>query len=164
MISIIAAIAKNNEIGRNNELLWHLPEDLKRFKQLTTGKVIVMGQKTFESLPIKPLPNRTNLVITDDRKFKFDGVLKSYSIETAVKRAKKLSKKGEEIFIIGGGSIYKQFIDIADKLYITEINDVYEDADTFFPAIDKGKWHLSYDSGSIQRPDIEYTFKEYLRK
>jgi dihydrofolate reductase len=164
MISIIAAISENNAIGKDNKLLWHLPEDLRRFKELTTGKVIVMGQKTFESLPIKPLPNRTSLVITDDRKFKHEGVVKSYSIETAVKRAKKLAKKGEEIFIIGGGSIYKQFMEIADKLYITEVKLSFEDADTFFPSINKKKWNLTFDSGLQHRPDIEYRFKEYDRK
>jgi len=120
MISIIVAISKNYAIGKNNELLWHIPEDLKHFKELTTNKVVIMGQKTFESLPIKPLPNRINIVITDDRKFKYEGVYKSYSIESALKRAKKLSKK-EEIFIIGA-------------------------------------------CDSFQRPDIEFEFKEYLRK
>lgn len=164
MISIIAAIAENNAIGKDNKLLWHLPEDLKRFKELTTGNVIVMGQKTFESLPIKPLPNRTNIVITDDRKFKHEDIIKSYSIEAAVNRAKKLAKKDGEIFIIGGGSIYKQFMDIADKLYITEVKLTFEDADTFFPRIHKTKWKLIYDSGMLQRPDIEYRFKEYIRK
>jgi len=164
MISIIAAIGKNNEIGRNNELLWYIPEDLKRFKKLTTSKVIIMGQKTFESLPIKPLPNRINLVITNDRKFKHEGVLKSYSIESAVKRAKNLSKKDEEIFIIGGGSIYKQFIDIADKLYITEVHESYEDADTFFPVIDKDIWRLSSSTAVTFQPDIIYSYTEYLKK
>jgi len=101
MISIIAAIAKNNAIGKDNKLLWHISEDLKRFKKLTTGKVIVMGQKTFESLPIKPLPNRTSIVITDDRKFKHAEVINAYSINESLEKAKnKLLMKKYSLLVV----------------------------------------------------------------
>lgn len=132
MISIIAAIGKNRELGKDNKLLWHIPEDMKRFKDLTTGQVVIMGRKTFESLPQKfrPLPNRINIVVTRNNNWKTTGCHTVNSIEEAVIKAKEFNKK---IFIIGGASIYEQGIKFADRLYLTLVNKEYPDADAFFP-------------------------------
>lgn len=132
MISIISAIGKNRELGKENKLLWHIPKDLKRFRALTKGKIVVMGRKTFDSLPqkFKPLPYRTNVVITSNKNFKFPGVLVYYSLEKALKE---LKTKHQEIFIIGGASIYQQAINLADRIYLTIVEKDFPDADVFFP-------------------------------
>jgi len=144
MISIICCIAKNLAIGRKNQLLWHISDDLKHFKKITTGHPVIMGQKTYESMG-KPLPNRTNIVLTQDPNFKAEGCIVCSSIPEAIEAAKSapnviLSDSEEskapqtpEFFIIGGGSIYKQFLPLADKLYLTIVEDAPQDADTFFP-------------------------------
>src|SRR5574344_1752564 len=129
MISIIVAIAQNLAIGKNNDLLWHLSADLKHFKQLTSGHTVLMGERTFYSLPVHPLPKRRNIVITDNTHLKLDGCEMAYGITDAVK----LCHADEESFVIGGGSIYRQFMDIADTLYITWVYKDFE-ADTFYPA------------------------------
>jgi len=129
-ISIIAAVAeKNRAIGKDNKLLWHIPGDLPRFKKITTGHPVIMGQKTFESLG-KPLPNRTNIVLTFDKSFQAPGCIVAYSVDEAIKIASE--KDPQEIFFIGGGSVYAQAIKFADKLYLTLVEGEY-DADTFFP-------------------------------
>ena len=133
--SIIVAIARNYGIGKNNELLWHLSDDLRRFKQLTTGHWVVMGKRTFESLPNGALPNRVNLVITDVAGEKIEGCETVYSIEEAIEKC--LAE--QENFIIGGGSVYRQFLPIANKLYLTIVEQDFE-ADTFFPEIDFNQW------------------------
>lgn len=134
-ISIIAAIGKNNELGKNNALLWSLPADMAHFKKLTTGHTVIMGQKTFESIG-RPLPNRKNIVLSLDKKFKPSGVEITNSIEKAIKMSKSaLNTKNKEIFVIGGGQIYKLFMNIADKLYITHVDASFPEADTFFPEI-----------------------------
>jgi len=157
-ISIIAAVAANLAIGKNNQLLWHLPEDLKRFKQLTTGHAVVMGQKTYESLG-RPLPDRTNIVITLDKAYKAKGCIIVHSIEEALKEAKKV--ESEEIFIIGGGSIYRQFLPLADKLYITRVEKNF-DADTFFPPYDEFNKIAFSQPG--QCGDLKYTFLELVKE
>jgi len=139
MISLIAAVAKNGVIGAKNQLPWYLPEDLKRFKELTTGKVVVMGRKTFESIVArlgKPLPNRTNVVITRQTDLKVpEGAVVQSSLEDALH-----SYGGSgEVFIIGGGEIYRQGIELADRLYITHVDQEVE-GDTKFPDIDSKKW------------------------
>ncbi|MCD6112487.1 MAG: dihydrofolate reductase [Bacteroidales bacterium] len=151
MISIIVAIAENNAIGKDNKLLCHIPGDLKRFKKLTTGKTVIMGLKTFKSLPNGPLPNRRNIVITDKKNQKIDGCDMAYSIEEAVE----MCNTDEENFVIGGGSIYRQFLPLADKLYITKVHHNF-DADTFFPEIDYSKWKL-ISSKKITK-DVKYPF------
>lgn len=135
MITIIAAIGKNNELGNNNTLLWHLPDDLKHFKTLTAGFPIIMGRKTYESIGV-PLPNRTNIVVSKKENWFEEGILIVGTIKEAVKFAKKIN---ENIFIIGGGEIYKQTIHLADRLEITAVDTEIE-ADTFFPKIDKNIW------------------------
>ena len=137
MISLIAAIAQNNCIGKANLLPWHLPEDLKHFKELTTGKTVLMGRKTWESIPEKfrPLPIRKNIVITTQSDFIVpEGVEIYHAINDAI-----LAHTNEGIFIIGGATIYTQTIDLADTLYITHVHQVV-DGDAFFPDIDQNIW------------------------
>lgn len=134
-ISVIAAVAENRAIGKNNKLLWHISEDLKRFKEITSGHPVIMGQKTFESLG-KPLPGRTNIVLTYDKSYQAPGCIVAYSLEEAIKIASKKEKR--EIFFIGGGQIYAQAIKLADKLYLTLVEGEY-DADTFFPGYSEFK-------------------------
>ena len=129
IISLICSIASNRAIGKGNKLLWDIPEDLKHFKAITSGHVIIMGDKTYNSIG-RSLPNRTNIVLTRDKNFKAKNCIISYSIEEALEKAKELEK--EEVFIIGGGQIYKQTIGLADKLYLTIVEGKYE-ADTYFP-------------------------------
>lgn len=136
-ISIIAAIGENNELGKNNDLIWHLPNDLKFFKNVTTGKTVLMGRNTFWSLP-KVLPNRTNIVITDiDEEYPSEVVIYN-SLEAFLEDYK---YRDEEVFIIGGASIYRQFIESADKLYLTEISESCNDADVYFPSFDRKNYN-----------------------
>ena len=134
-ISIIVAVAKNRAIGKDNLLLWHLSDDLKRFKKLTTGHTLIMGRNTFLSLPNGALPNRRHIVITDRVDEAFDGCEMARSIEEAIK----LAGKDEECFVIGGGMVYAQFLPMAGKLYLTQVHESFE-ADTFFPEIDFSQW------------------------
>lgn len=160
-ISIIVAIAENNAIGKNNQLLWHIPDDLKRFKRLTTGHPVLMGKKTFESLPVQPLPNRMNIVLTDIPGEKIEGCTMAYSIDEAIS----LCPENEECFIMGGGMIYRQFLEIANKLYITFVHKKF-DADTFFPEIDFSKWELTEEEKHINEDgnSLSFTYKIYERK
>jgi dihydrofolate reductase len=157
-ISIIVAIARNWAIGKDNQLLWHISEDLKRFKRLTTGHQIIMGKKTYESLPFRPLKDRTNIVITDDPEEKFDGCITVYSIQEALDYC----DERKESFIIGGGSVYRQFLPYANKLYITLVNRDFE-ADTFFPVIDFSKWRLICKENieDDEQNDFSYSFLVY---
>ncbi len=161
MISIIVAIAENNAIGKDNKLLWHLSEDLKRFKKLTTGKTVIMGKKTYESLPVRPLPNRRSIVITDIQNEKIDGCEMAYSIENAISKC----TPDDENFIIGGGSVYKQFMPIADKFYLTKVHVPF-DADTFYPEIDFSQWELIEKTEGIvdEKNPYPHTFLVYKRK
>ncbi len=137
MISIIVAIAENRAIGKNNDLLWHIPADLKRFKSITNGHPVIMGKRTWESLPRKPLPNRRNIVITDIPGEQIEGCEMAYSISGAIAMCSPV----EENFIIGGASVYSQFLPHADRLYLTLVHKSF-DADVFFPEIDFSKWKL----------------------
>ena len=147
MLSIIVAVAKNNVIGKNNKLLWHLPEDLKRFKELTTGHMMIMGSNTFHSLG-RVLPNRKHLVLTDkEETCDSDQVEFIYSLDDAIQ----YKDDNNENFVIGGASIYKQLMPYCNKLYVTEIDKEF-DGDVYFPEINKTKWeeisrekHNSYD-------------------
>ena len=133
MVSIIAAIGTDRALGKNNDLLWRIPDDLKRFKNLTTGHPIVMGRKTFDSIISnlgKPLPNRTSIVVTRDTNWRHEGALVAGSIEEALAKAKAIDP---EVFVIGGGQIYEQALPFADRLCLTLI-EAAKDADTFFPA------------------------------
>ena len=135
MITLVVAMGLNREIGVDNQLPWHLPKDLKHFKEITSGHPIIMGRKTYESIG-KPLPNRTNIVISRKKDWFEEGILIVGSIKEAIKFGQKID---EDIFIIGGGNIFEQTMDIADKLEVTEIKTNIE-ADTFFPKIEPKIW------------------------
>lgn len=153
MISIIVAVAANNVIGGENKLLWHIREDLQRFKTLTSGHAVVMGRKTWESLG-RPLPNRTNIVITRNPDYKPDGALVAQSLEAAIE----LAKGDDEIFVIGGGEIYRQAMFIADRLYITHVECSYE-GDTTFPDILAEQWRVVEESRFERGEKYEYPFR-----
>jgi len=160
-ISIIVAVAENYAIGKDNDLLWHISDDLKRFKRITTGNTMIMGKNTFLSLPIRPLPNRISIVITDDPADNYEGCIMAYSIEDAIAKC----DEGEECFIIGGGSIYRQFLPMADKLYITRVKRVYE-GDIFFPEINENDWTLIEEENHIDEKNdsLPFSFQTYIRK
>jgi dihydrofolate reductase len=154
-LSIIAVVAENNAIGKDNRLLYHIANDLKRFKEITSGHTVVMGKRTYFSLQSRPLPNRTNIVVSDDRNDNFKGCVMAYSIEEAIEKC----DDNYENFIIGGGMIYQQFFPLANKLYITKVHKASE-ADTFFPEIDPEEWKIAEQ---IDIPDdikaaVDYSF------
>ena len=161
MISIIVAVSEDWGIGKDNELLWHIPEDMKRFKRLTSGNTVIMGKKTWESLPRRPLPGRKNIVLTDIPDESVENAVTAYSIDDA------LNKCGtdEEIFIIGGGSIYRQFMPIADRLFITHVHRKAS-ADVYFPKIDPKIWEAGEKEEFItdESNSIPYTYTVYERK
>jgi len=161
-ISIIVSVSENWAIGKNNKLLWKLSNDLQRFKKLTTGHAIIMGQKTMESLPKQHLPNRTNIVLTDDPDFSSKNIIPAFSIADALNKAQYYDDT--EIFIIGGGSIYKQFLSIAEKLYLTIVHTKI-DGDTFFPKIDESEWKLEFSEFKEKDNKNEYshTYKIYTK-
>ena len=159
-ISIIVAIASNRAIGKDNRLLWHLSDDLKRFKKLTTGHTLIMGRNTFLSLPNGKLPNRRHIVISDIPDESFEGCEMANSIGEAIE----LAGTGEECFVIGGGMVYRQFLPVAGKLYLTRVHESFE-ADTFFPEIDFSLWKAlateEVDAG--ERNQYRHTYTEYIR-
>jgi dihydrofolate reductase len=160
MIIMIAAVAENNALGKNNELVWHLPNDFKRFKSLTTGHHIIMGRKTFESFP-KPLPNRTHVVITRQKEYHPEGCIVVDSIEKAIA----ICPKNETLFIIGGGEIYNLGLPYADKLEITRVHHSFE-ADAFFPEINPDNWQeIHTEFNPIDDKHLyEYTYQTYIKK
>ena len=162
LISIIVAVSENGVIGKDNQLIWRLPDDLKRFKKLTTGHPIIMGRKTFDSIG-KPLPGRTSIVITRNQDFFMDGIIAVHSLEKALEEAKKLDT--DEVFVIGGGEIYKQALSVADRLYITEVNTVIE-GDTFFKITDPEQWTESERTAHEADDHHQYAFNfvDYIRK
>lgn len=138
MLSIIVAIAKNFAIGRNNELLYHMPIDMKRFKETTTGHTVIMGKNTFASFPKRPLPNRRNIVLA--MPFEVPEDKEGAEWVNSLWQAFDLCKDEEEVFIIGGAYVYRQTLPLADRLYLTVIDDEPEDADAFFPEINYDEW------------------------
>lgn len=162
IISIIVAIDENNAIGKENNLLCHLPNDLKYFKSITQGHTIIMGRKTFESLPNGALPNRRNIVLSRKKDIYFDKTEIFDSLEDAIKS----TEKEKEIFIIGGASIYKQALSLADKLYITYIHHKFDGADTFFPEIKTSVWKEVSRIGNPldEKNKFSHTFVIYERK
>ena len=137
MITMIAAAAENNALGKDGNIPWHLPDDFKHFKQLTTGHHIIMGRKTWESFP-RPLPNRTHIVITRDLNYKAENAIVVHSLEDALA----YSKDEQQVFIIGGGEIYTLGMDYATHIELTRVHNEYE-ADAFFPTIDTNTWKLT---------------------
>jgi dihydrofolate reductase len=161
IISIIVAVSQNNVIGKNNSLIWHISEDLKRFKSLTNGHTIIMGRKTYESLPIKPLPNRRNIIISSNKNLKFDNAETANSPENALK----ICENESEIFICGGAEIYKRFIPYANKIYFTSILKNFE-GDTYFPEIDSDIWEIQSESEikTDYKSNISFIFKDFIKK
>lgn len=157
-LSIIVAFADNYAIGKDNNLLWHLSGDLKRFKSITMGHTIVMGRKTFESLPNGALPGRENVVLTNDRTFEANGAVVLHSIDELLNYT---CGKGE-VFIIGGGSIYEQLWGLAHKLYLTRVHKEFE-ADVFLSPIDFSKWEL-VEKEDIQGNGLGYSYENYILK
>ena len=155
IVSLIAAIGKNREIGYKNDLLWHIPEDLKRFKQITSGHTVIMGRKTFESIDSKPLPRRKNIIVTSQKEFRAAGAEVVHSVEEAMGQA----RNDGEVFILGGATLYEQFLSLADKLYLTIVNKAYK-ADTYFPEYNPLHWKTMEQSEIKKDPDsgIEYYF------
>lgn len=162
MVSIIAAVDQNMGIGFQNQLLYWLPNDLKHFKSLTTGHTIVMGRKTFESLPKGALPNRRNIVLTSDKTAQYPGADTFSSLEEVIDNC----QKDEHLFIIGGESVYRQAINLANTLYLTEIDGKAGDVDAYFPSIDKKMWkEKSREIHPIdEKHPCSYAFVEYVRK
>lgn len=163
IISLVVAASDNNAIGKNNQLLWHLPNDLKFFKNTTWGMPVIMGRKTYESVN-QPLPGRINIVITQQTNWSAEGVIAAPDIQTALQKAAETNCK--EIFIIGGGEIYKQSLHLADKIIVTRVHAVFADADTFFPEMDKNNWQLIFNED--HQPDEKhvhpYSFQIWQKK
>lgn len=161
MIILIAAVGENNELGKDNQLLWHLPDDFKRFKKLTSHHFIIMGRKTFESLP-SPLPNRVHIVLTKNKKYADEDAVVVHNMQEALEKAK--SKK--DIFIIGGGDIFKKGLKIADKIELTRVHATFEDADTFFPEFSKDDWTLvsSVKHEKDEKHRYVFTYETWVRK
>lgn len=159
MITIIAAIAKNYALGKDNDLIWHLSADLQRFKKITSGHHILMGRNTFESIG-KPLPNRTTIIITRNRDYEKDGCLIANSLEEALE----LAKNDDEIYVIGGAQIYKYALEnnLVDAMEITLVHQEFE-ADAFFPEIDKTVWKSvdRKDYKADEKNKLDYSFIRY---
>jgi len=160
MIIIIAAVAENNALGKNNDLLWHLPKDFKRFKEITSGHYIIMGRKTFESFP-KPLPNRTHVVISRQKDYLPEGCIVVENLEKAIA----VCPKNEDLYIIGGGEIYSQSIHLADQLDITRVHHSF-DADVYFPEIDAEIWELTSETlnPKDEKHLFDFTFQTFVRR
>lgn len=174
ILSIISAIGNNNEIGKKNDLLWSLPEDMKHFRETTSGKIVIMGQKTFESLKTNSegvqigrlLPNRRNIIITLEETFKAEGAEIVHSVDELLELLKNTTKEDEEAFVIGGGMIYKLLLEKADKLYITHVKESFKDAEVYFPTIEENKWQKTkstfFAKDALNAYDLE--FAEYTKK
>lgn len=160
IISLVVAESENHVIGKDNQLIWHLPNDLRHFKEKTLGKPVIMGRKTFESIG-RPLPERQNIVISRDVYFSHPGILRVGSLAEAIQQAGQVS----EIMIIGGGSIYEQALPIADKIYLTRVLHTFE-GDVFFPAIDLNVWQLISEEkhDKDEKHAYNYVFFEYVLK
>lgn len=161
ILSIIAAAAENNALGKDNDLLWHLPDDFKRFKRLTSGHKIIMGRKTFESFP-KPLPNRTHIIITRDKGYRVTD--KDCIVVHSMQAALNLVRSEPLAYIIGGGEIYKQGLEYANQIELTRVHGTFV-ADTFFPEFDKDKWHLTKEEyhPKDERHKYDFTYLTYLK-
>ena len=159
-LTIIAAASTNNVIGNDNKLIWNIPRDLKRFKELTQGHSVIMGRKTFESLP-NPLPNRVNIVVTRNTKYQHDGIIVCKSIDEAISHC----KNDTQPFVIGGGEIYSQTIEIVDKIELTRVYKNFE-GDAYFPEIPHDKFKLINDDKHevIDGENIKYSFLTYIKK
>lgn len=159
MVSLIVATDKQGGIGKDNALLWHLPNDLKRFKSITSGHPIIMGRKTYDSIG-RPLPNRLNIIITQNKDLNIEGCVIVHSLKDAI-----IAAEGKDVYIIGGGSIYEQAMEIADMIYLTLV-DVTLEADTHFPKIEDDKWQIvhSESHSKDEKHNYDYQFIDLKRK
>ncbi len=161
-MNLIAAVDNNWAIGKKGKSLVSIPEDMKYFREETTGKVLVMGRKTFESLPGGPLAKRINIVLTTNMTYKADGAIICHSVDEVLEKIKPY--KSEDVYIIGGGEIYREFLDMCDVAHITKIDYKY-DADTYFPNLDKmDNWYIEVESDEKTYFDIVYEFVKYVKK
>ncbi|MEY4953948.1 MAG: Dihydrofolate reductase [Bacteroidota bacterium] len=162
MLKILVAFDENRVIGKNNTLIWHLPADLKRFKSLTTGHVIIMGRKTFESIG-KPLPNRTTIVISRQADLQIEGVIIAHSVEEAILKAKSITR--EDIFIVGGAEIYTLSLALADQILVTQLHDIFE-GDAYFPEIPMETFEVTEKERGItdEKNAYQYSYITYTRK
>jgi dihydrofolate reductase len=162
VLKILVAFDENRVIGKNNALIWHLPADLKRFKALTTGHVIIMGRKTFESIG-RPLPNRTTVVISRQQDLKIEGVILAHSVEEAILKAKSISRG--DIFIVGGAEIYQLSLPLADQILVTQLHDIFE-GDAFFPEISSDMWEIAEQERGItdEQNAYQFSYLTYTRK
>ena len=165
-LSLIVATAHNNVIGRNNELPWHLPQDLKYFKSVTLGKPIIMGRKTFESIG-KPLSGRTNIVVTRQKNWSFAGVLVAKSVEEALEIGKQFcneqGKPAEEVMVIGGAEIYRHALSLADRIYLTYIDVSIDGADAYFSELAPDSWELISELAGASDAALKHKFLVYDR-
>jgi dihydrofolate reductase len=161
VIKILVACDENRVIGKDNQLIWHLPADLKRFKSLSTGHVILMGRKTYESIG-KPLPNRTTIVITRQVDFQAEGTITAHSVEEAILKAKSLTR--EDIFIVGGAEIYSLSLALADQLLVTQLHDIFE-GDAFFPEISADTWEIVDRERGVtdEKNPFQYSYITYQK-
>ena len=164
ILSLVVAASTNNAIGKNNQLLWQLPNDLKFFKNVTWAMPVAMGRKSFDSLGGKPLNGRLNIVITRQKDFAADGIVVVHNFNDAVFLAQQHDYK--ELMILGGGEIYKEAMPVADKIYITRVYAVFNDADTFFPEIDPSKFQLTSNQDFFKddKHAYDYSFQLWERK
>jgi len=163
IVSAIVAVAENGAIGRDNQLPWHLPEDLKFFKRTTMGKPVLMGRKTYDSLG-KPLPGRLNIVVSNNKHLQLpDGVLLYHDLQKALERLEE--EATDEVFIIGGGKIFAETIHLLDQLYITKVHTDIADANAFFPHIDHSQWKLVWEEEHLadEKHAYPFTFQHYKR-
>lgn len=160
-LSIIVAVARDGAIGKGNDLLWHLSSDLKRFRTLTTGHSIIMGRKTYESLPNGALPNRRNIVVSRSL-----GAVAGCEVCTSLESALRLTEDEDEVFVIGGGEVYQQSLALATDLHITIVEAEYPEADTHFPTIDWSEWSLQNEEAVPidERNPLASTYYHYIRK
>ncbi len=163
-ISFVVAASTNNAIGKNNKLLWHLPNDLAFFKNTTWGMPVLMGRKTFESINSKPLKGRHNMILTHDKNFSAENVKVIHTIDEGVQDA--LQNDYRELMILGGATVYKQTIELAQKIYLTRVHAIFEDADAFIPEIKKEEWQLvsNEDFYKDEKHAYDYSFQVWERK
>jgi dihydrofolate reductase len=162
VLKILVAFDENRVIGKNNTLIWHLPADLKRFKALTTGHVIIMGRKTFESIG-KPLPNRTSIVISRQADLEIEGAIIAHSVEEAILKAKSITR--EDIYIVGGAEIYALSLPLADQILVTQLHDIF-DGDAYFPEIPAEIFEITEKERGItdEKNAYQYSYLTYTRK
>ena len=164
MITLIAAAAENNALGKNNEMIWHLPDDFKRFKKLTSGHDIILGRKTFESFD-KPLPNRRHIIITRQENYAENIDQSCCIVVSSIEEAIAQTNAEEENFVIGGGEIYTLALPLADKIELTRVHGTFE-ADAYFPTFDTEKWHLDSEEyhSTDEKHKVDFTYQTFLKK